>query len=248
MQPSPIQTEERVFGRDGDEIRGIAAWCGEEAEPRAAVILLPDVYGVSDLYERIGQRFAVAGFFSFLLDPYSREGRPTLPDLPAVFAWIDQLDDRRLLADVAAAVSFVQCQPELRQARVGIAGFCLGGQYALQAACSVAGLDAAVSFYGMLRYAAHSERKPASPIELAPALACPYLGLFGADDALIPAADVDALATVLRDHEKTFAIHVYPGAGHAFCNDTRPDAYRPAAAADAFARAEGFLRRYLMGK
>ena len=37
----------------------------------------------------------------------------------------------------------------------------------------------------------------------------------------------------------------YPGAGHAFFNDTRPEAYRPAAAADAWARAVAFLHRHL---
>jgi carboxymethylenebutenolidase len=38
---------------------------------------------------------------------------------------------------------------------------------------------------------------------------------------------------------------LYPGAGHAFMNDTRPDAYRPAAARDAWPRTVGFLRRHL---
>jgi carboxymethylenebutenolidase len=97
----------------------------------------------------------------------------------------------------------------------------------------------------MLRYAEHDERKPVSPLELAPRLACPYLGLFGAEDALIPAADVEELQAILTREAKTFAIKSYPGAGHAFFNDTRPDAYRPDAAADAWPRAVAFLRTHL---
>ena len=91
----------------------------------------------------------------------------------------------------------------------------------------------------------HNERKPASPLELAPQLRCPYLGLFGAEDALIPLADVDELRAILARAGKTFDIHVYPGAGHAFFNDARPDTYRPAAAADAFPRAVRFLHQHL---
>ena len=44
---------------------------------------------------------------------------------------------------------------------------------------------------------------------------------------------------------KTFEIRSYAGAGHAFFNDTGPDAYRPDAAADAWPRAVAFLRRHL---
>ena len=48
------------------------------------------------------------------------------------------------------------------------------------AACTVERLAACVSWYGMLRYAETNETKPASPLQLAPKLGCPYLGLFGA--------------------------------------------------------------------
>jgi carboxymethylenebutenolidase len=130
--------------------------------------------------------------------------------------------------------------------RVGVTGFCMGGQYALMAACTVARLAACVSWYGMLRYAETDDSKPADALTLAPRLGCPYLGLFGGDDPLIPRADVEELRAILARHGKTFEIRVYPGAGHAFFNHTRPDAYRPDAAADAWPRAVAFLRRHLL--
>ena len=80
---------------------------------------------------------------------------------------------------------------------------------------------------------------------MAPQLACPYLGLFGEDDGLIPRADIKELESALRRAGKTFQTKVYPGAGHAFFNDERPDAYRPEAAKDAWVRAITFFRTHL---
>ena len=113
------------------------------------------------------------------------------------------------------------------------------------AACTVPGLAACVSWYGMLRYDERDAVKPASPLDLAPELGCPYLGFFGEEDALIPNEDVATLRAILEREGKRFEIVTYPGAGHAFFNDGRPDAYRPAAAADSWQRALAFLRRHL---
>jgi carboxymethylenebutenolidase len=130
---------------------------------------------------------------------------------------------------------------------VGVAGFCLGGQYAFMAACTVPGLAACVSWYGMLRYTEPNPVKLESPLAMAPRLTCPYLGLFGAEDALIPRGDVDELRSTLARTGRSFEIVEYPGAGHAFMNATRPDAYRPEAAADSWQRAVTFLRMHLAG-
>jgi carboxymethylenebutenolidase len=193
----------------------------------------------------VARRFAAEGFFTYAIDLYSREGAPELADLPAVFAWIAALPDGRVLGDLNGAVCCLGAQPDVRADAIGITGFCMGGQYALMAACSDTQLAACVSWYGMLRYAERNALKPASPLDLAQQLHCPYLGLFGAEDAIIPPADVEELRATLARADKSFAIHIYAGAGHAFFNDTRPDAYRPEAAADAFPRAVRFLHEHL---
>jgi carboxymethylenebutenolidase len=241
-----IDTGELSFRRDGDTIRGYAAWPKRtERAPFPGLLLIHDVRGLSDHYRDVARRFAAEGFYTFVPDLYSREGAPALPDMSAVAAWIAELPDPRVLADIAGARAHLTSRPTVRPGAIGITGFCLGGQYAFMAACTVPGLAACVSWYGMLRYAETNERKPRNPLALAPSLGCPYLGLFGADDALIPASDVDELRAILERAGKTFLIRTYPGAGHAFFNDTRADAYRPQAAADAWPRAIAFLRQYL---
>jgi carboxymethylenebutenolidase len=239
-----IDTGELSFRRDGDTLRGYAAW-PKRAAPGPGLVLIHDVRGLYDHYRDVARRFAAEGFFTFVPDLYSREGTPSLPDMSAVAAWIAQLPDPRVLGDIAGAHSCLAARQEVQPRAIGITGFCLGGQYALMAACTVPGLAACVSWYGMLRYAETNARKPRSPLDLAPALGCPYLGLFGAEDALIPAADVEELRTILQRTGKTFAIKAYPGAGHAFFNDTRADAYRPDAAADAWPRSVKFLHQHL---
>lgn len=235
---------ELSFTRDGTKLHGYGAW-PEHGSALPGLVVVPDVRGLTDHYRDVARRFAREGFFALAVDLYSREGAPDLPDMPAVFAWIASLPDPRVLGDLGAAVQYLTSRSEVRRDRIGITGYCMGGQYALMAACSVPGIAACVSWYGMLRYAEHNERKPISPLELAPRLACPYLGLFGAEDALIPNADVDELRTILAREQKTFEIESYPGAGHAFFNDTRPDAYRPAVAAVAWPRAIAFLKARL---
>ena len=238
-----LRTEELGFTRAGDHIKAFAAWRRRD-DRLPAIILVHDVRGLTDHYRDVARRFANEGFFALAIDLYSREGAPQLPDMESVFRWMNQLDDRRMLADIDATARFLSSRPEVRPRSIGITGFCMGGQYALMSACTIPNLAACVSFYGMLR-TEKSECKPESPLDLAAQLTCPYLGLFGEDDGLIPRADIKQLEGTLRRAGKTFQIKTYAGAGHAFFNDARPDAYRPDAAKDAWTRTLAFFHAHL---
>ena len=239
-----MNTSEVTYQRAGQTLRAYAAW-PEGGGTLPGLVIVPDVRGLAEHYRDVARRFAGEGFVALAVDLYSREGAPDLPDMSAVLGWIRALPDTRVLADLAAAVGYLGRRDEVDAHAIGITGFCLGGQYALMAACVVPGIAACVSWYGMLRYAETDAVKPASPLDLAPELQCPYLGLFGEDDALIPLTDVLELKHILEQADKRFEIVTYPGAGHAFFNDTRPDTYRAEAARAAWPRALTFLRRQL---
>ena len=247
MSTTLLRTEQLTFLRDGDRINAYAAWLRRD-ERLPAVIVIPDVRGLTEHYRDIARRFANESFFALAVDLYSREGTPELPDIESALRWMRQLDDRRVLKDLDGAVRFLGSRPEVRARSIGITGFCMGGQYALMAACTVPNIAACVSFYGMLRYAEKTSIKPESALDMAARLNCPYLGLFGEDDALIPRTDVKELESILRRAGKNFQTKVYPGAGHAFFNDTRPEMYRPEAAKDAWTRALAFFRAHLDAK
>ena len=77
-------------------------------------------------------------------------------------------------------------------------------------------------------------------------LDCPLLGFFGAEDPMVPVSDVRALERGFAASAQPSELVVVAGAGHAFMNDTRPDAYREQAARDAWGRMVDFLKRTLV--
>ncbi len=118
----------------------------------------------------------------------------------------------------------------------------MGGRVAFLHAAHDAGLRAGVMFYGGNIFKAWGDGPP--PIEYGANINCPLLGLYGNDDTNPSPQDVDKIAATLREHGKTFEVHRYDGAGHAFLNTTRPS-YRPEAAADAWEKCLAWLDRYL---
>jgi carboxymethylenebutenolidase len=217
------------------------------AVPAAGVVMIPDVWGLSDHYRALARRLAGEGFAVLALDPYRKTGRPALTDVASALAWIRELSDPLVLATVQEAADHLAGDVAVAGRKVGVTGFCMGGQYALLSACGVRGLSACVAFYGMLRYAEglDRERKPRSPLEALADLRCPVLGLYGEEDGIIPVADVRELERSLAKSGRPGGVRLYPKAGHAFMNDTRPEMYRPEAAADAWPRMVAFFREQL---
>jgi carboxymethylenebutenolidase len=219
----------------------------QPGSPAPGVVMIPDVWGLYEHYKDLARRLAGEGFAVLALDLYRRiGGTPPIKTPEEAMAWIDGLDDREVLGDVQACLDFLAAGPAA-SARIGVTGFCMGGQYALLAACTCTGLSACAPFYGMLRYAGglDPQRKPRAPLEALLDLSCPVLGFYGAEDHLIPQADVDALRAGLAASSHGGEVILYPGAGHAFMNDTRPALYREDAARDAWPRLVGFLRERL---
>jgi carboxymethylenebutenolidase len=217
------------------------------------VVVIHDVWGLGDHYRDLARRLAGDGFAALAVDLYRRTPAPKITD-PG--SWIRALSDPQVIADVQSAVDLLAAHPAVAGRKIGVVGFCMGGTYAIHAAASCRGVSAAAPFYGMLSHehgllaAPPGERldpahKPRSPLEAARAVRCPLLGCFGADDAFIPAADVARLDEALDASGQPHEVIVYPGAGHAFMNDTRAEMYRPDAARDAWQRMVAWFQRYL---
>ena len=155
------------------------------------------------------------------------------------------MPDERLVGDVQGAAQRIK---SLRSsnAKVGTIGYCSGGRQSFLAACSLP-LDAAVACYpGMVVKPPPAQYglKIGPILHLAQDLHCPLLGLFGEEDQNPSPEDVDVMDKELARLGKTYELHSYPGAGHAFFSVDRP-AYRPEAAVDGWHRVDAFFGRYL---
>jgi carboxymethylenebutenolidase len=215
--------------------------------PAPGVVMIHDVWGLSDHTRSLAARLARDGFSVLALDLYRKTGQPRISDPASAMAWIRELPDPLVLETLQEGIDFLGGHPSTAGHSLGLTGFCMGGQYALLGACACRGLSAAVVFYGMLSYAPEvdRERKPRSPLEAVEDLGCPLLGLFGEEDHLIPVPEVRELERRLAALQQPFDVVLYPGAGHAFMNDTRPELHRPQVAEDAWSRMLNFFRQHL---
>jgi carboxymethylenebutenolidase len=222
-----------------------------DAGPSASLVMIHDVWGLSEHARDLACRFAREGFGVLALDLYRSKGEYEIEN-PG--EWMRALSDPEVLRDVQAGIDFLALAKPTRARRTAVVGFCMGGMYALLAACQCRGLSAAVPFYGLLSHQhgiLHAPEgldrrlKPVQPLDATPDLHCPLLAFFGDQDEFIPLADIEDLRRRLAEADAHSEIVVYPGAGHAFMNDTRPAAYRPEIAKQAWARSVAFLREHL---
>lgn len=212
-------------------------------DPSPAVIILPAVAGLNSYIDRMSDSLAGQGYASVALDYYARSGGvPDLGDRAKIMAAVAALSDRDVLADIAANVEFLKSRPDIDSRRISVMGFCVGGSFAILAASEIEGLACAIAFYGTIRYGETSDRKPVSPHDAAQNLKCPLLGHYGEQDPLISQGDVETLRSRLKSHPAE--IYTYPGAGHAFHEDYRPEVYRPIAAQEAWRRSMAYLDWY----
>jgi len=219
--------------------------------PNRAVVMIHDVWGLSDHTRDLARRLAQEDFSVLAVDLYRRESEIKIEN-PG--DWMRALSDVQVLEDIQAGVDFLSAHSSTSGQGVGVMGFCMGGSYALLAACGCRGVAAAVPFYGLLSHqhgllhdpaGIDPARKPREPLAAAEDLSCPLLAFFGEEDEFVPLADVGVLRERLQKTPHATEVVVYPGAGHAFMNDTRPDAFRPAIAEQAWSRSVDFLQHQI---
>lgn len=196
------------------------------------LIVVQEWWGLVDHIKHLCDRFAAAGYVALAPDHYHGK-RTTSPDEAGKLFMA--LNIAQAGKEMRGAATWLHAHEAVSPRRVGILGFCMGGQLALYAAQESPDLIAcAVDFYGI---------HPKVPIDPA-RLTVPVLGHFGLQDGSVPVDGVKALAAKVAAAGGRFEAHFYD-AGHAFFNDTRPSAYHAESAALAWERTAGFLGRHL---
>jgi carboxymethylenebutenolidase len=214
------------------------------AEPRAAVIVIQEAYGVNDYIQRVARDLAEAGYHAVAPHLFHRTDVDVVPygDMQKAIEMIATLTDSSELADVDASIEHLR-DAGFEERRVGIVGFCMGGRVTFLA-CSRRPIGAGVGFYGGAIVSGWAPMF--SPlIDECATLKAPWLGLFGDKDPSIPVEHVEQLRVALKDAPVETEIVRYPDAGHGFHSEPRPQSYVPEAATDGWRRTLEWFARHL---
>ena len=239
--------------------------------PRPAVIVVHEIWGLDAHIHNVAGRFATQGYVALAPDLYTGELRGPMtpanilagmtflrqapPEVQRDFTKIGPLlaerspaeqealrtlmrvmspdQHQQFAEDLRGVARYLRNRAEVDPTRVAAVGFCMGGGLVALLATRDPDLRAGVVFYGS---------NP--PLERVPDIRASILGLYGGEDHRITDT-VPLFEEAMRKAGRRFERHIYPGAPHAFFNDSRPQVYRKEAAEDAWTRVLAFLGREL---
>lgn len=207
------------------------------------IIVAMEIFGLHEYIKDVTRRLAKLGAFAVAPDYYFRKGTDltTLADIKDILPIVDAKPDAELLSDLDATAAWAGSQGG-DTAKLGIIGFCRGGRTVWEYAAHSGTLKAGVAFYGRPVDPANP-LWPKSPMQLAPEMKAPVLGLYGGADTGIPVAQVEQLKAALEQNKKTAEFKIYPDAPHGFHADYR-GSYRKDAAEDAWKQAQAWFKKY----
>lgn len=206
--------------------------------PAPGIVMVPEMYGLTQPLLEVAARFSEQGFVVALVDIFWRLG-------PSIVLGYDKAgsDQARVyhnafdydlgLKDVQSAVTLLRGRAECN-GKVGVVGYCLGGTVAYLAAART-DADASASYYGT---------RIQNFLDDARTIDHPLVLHFGELDHTTPPEILKLIMPAIAGKPHVTA-HVHQGAGHAFANHRRPDRYHAAATARADAQTFELFRRAL---
>ncbi len=198
------------------------------------VVVIHENRGLVNHIKDVARRFAKDGFAAIAVDCMSRiGGSDKWNGSDEATKEIQKVNGDMVAEDLTAAVAYMKKQNYVN-GKCGVVGYCWGGGQSLNFATKCKDLNAAVVYYG---------RNP-NPLESVANIPCAVMGNYAEDDPNIMPG-VEPLKAAMAKAGKSFDVKVYPGAKHAFNNNTNADRYHPEAAKDAWARTVGFFKKNL---
>ena len=216
-------------GATGEVLAYLARPKGDEKIP--GVVVIHEIYGLVPHIEDVTRRIALEGFLVMAPDALSPLGG-TPEDPNQARSLMQKLDSQSTIQNYVAAVRYLKTHPG-STGKVGVVGFCWGGEMANQVAVNSPDVLAVVPYYG---------RQPASEEvpKIKASLLLQYAGLDEGINKGIPAYE-EALKKASIDYK----IYMYEGAQHGFNNDANPARYNKEAAELAWKRTISFLKEKL---
>jgi carboxymethylenebutenolidase len=204
--------------------------------PFPAVVVIPEWWGLNEQVLGQARKLQAEGYAVYAVDIY--RGKVT-KDKDEAHQLMSGLSQDQALSDLKTALEYLRSRPDIKSDKVGALGWCMGGRYALLLATEDPKLAAVVAYYGA----------PPTDAAAVARMKAPVLGNFGGDDKGPSPEAVKAFEAAAKKAGLPVDVKIYPGAGHAFANETNPfGGYKADAAADAWTRTTTFFKKHLKGQ
>ena len=245
--PQPVPAGVRVPADDPAIEAGTVTFPGDglsviayQAKPKGdgpfpAIVVAHENRGLTDYIKDVTRRLAKAGYVALAVDLLSAQGGTDKVTDPAeIPAALSGASPDQLTGHYLSGIKYLQGLPYVQPDRLGMVGFCFGGGMTWLVATQAPGLKAAVPYYG-----------PNPPLEGVANIEAAVHAMYGENDQRINAG-IPAIEDEMKRNNKVFEKMIYPGASHAFHNDTGRN-YNPVAAEDAWKRTLDWFAQYVKG-
>jgi carboxymethylenebutenolidase len=240
-----LTTQEVSFTSEGTKIPGYLAR-PRGGGPYSGLMLLHDIFGVSDHARDVARRLANVGFATLVPDCFARIELGT--DESRVRERAAQLDDSLTVRDIENAAALLRDLP-FCNGKVGTVGFCMGGRSALLLACSSDKIDATIDCWGgsITPDTGVGALHPVPVVDLVKNIRRPVYAVFDADDENPSQAHAAELRERLQREGKLglVTMETFANAGHAFFADHRPERYSERAAFELWPKMVSFFKTHL---
>jgi len=216
------------FPTNGHQTHGYLATPAGGKGP--GIVVIQEWWGLVPHIKHVADRFAAEGFTALAPDMYHGKTADEPDGAGKLFMALNIAQAEK---DLQGATKYLKAHSST--AKIGVVGFCMGGQLALFAATLDPSIGATVNFYGIHPNVKPDYRKLSGPV----------LGLFAEKDSFVNPDVAKGVDKAIKEAGKSSEIHIYPGVDHAFFNDTNTAAYNKAAADDAWKRTLAFFRQHL---
>jgi carboxymethylenebutenolidase len=206
----------------------------ERGGPYPLVLFYMDAPGIREELRDMARRIASVGYYVMLPNLYYRSGvmelgrlppEPDAPERKRMFELMESLSIAKIMSDSDALIAYADAHGA-KSGAIGCVGYCMSGQYAINAAARYPDrVRAAASIYGvrLITDAADSPHKAAAKAKGELYFACAEI------DRWMPMEQVEPLRQALRQADAKAEVEVYPGVEHGFAFPARPVYHKPSA-------------------
>lgn len=205
--PAAIHTETVEYRQGDTTLAGFLVYDDSIQGPRPGVLIVHQWKGLTDYEQKRAELLAKLGYVAFCADIYGKGVRPTTPQAAGAEAGKYKSNRALLRQRVNAGLDTFRKQKVVDAKRIAAMGYCFGGTTVIELARSGADLAGVVSFHGGLDSPTPADGKN---------IKCKVLACHGADDPYVPAKDLEAFETEMRDSGADWRLIKYGGAVHSF--------------------------------